>query len=89
MKLCIDCAHFQHHFARESDRSFFRDACFVFRGQPHPVSGKAMDWVDASAMRMGPCGIEGKMFEPINIARADHDRSSSHDYPSAQLSAEG
>lgn len=89
MKLCVECTNFQRQFVREGLHTFFRDACFVFRDHPHPVSGKAMDWVDASAMRMGPCGIEGKMFEPINIARADRDRSSSHDYPSAQLSAEG
>ena len=65
-KLCKYCRHHQRNLVREIDlveRSYYADRCFVFDGKEHPVSGGKMEWIECSAMRMGPCGMDGKLFE--------------------------
>ena len=66
MNLCKDCKHHTEDSTRYGDdsfRSYYKQNCHCLDGTPHPVSGNPIDSpVDCSAMRLGPCGLDGKLF---------------------------
>ena len=75
MNLCINCVHHEIFPETCSHSGAFIESthmCLALRGQQNPVSGGLI--VGAyfcGAMRMGPYGIEGKMFVPITAPIAD------------------
>lgn len=66
MNLCKDCRHHTEDFTRYGDdslRSYYSHNCHFLDGTDHPVTGGKVDSpVDCSAMRLGPCGLDGKLF---------------------------
>jgi len=63
-KLCKDCKHYSF-----SNMTISREAahlCNILKNQPHPVTGEPIrEGTECTAMRLGPCTLEGKWWEPI------------------------
>jgi len=64
MKLCVECTHFSMPLVREGESKFYRAECHALSGQPNPINGSPMSYINADAMRTGgPCGWDGKMWK--------------------------
>lgn len=65
MKLCIDCYHYSKRPETDDEgMSHQVHACYALLGTVFPINGKYMNkYIDCITMRMGPCGLEGKMFK--------------------------
>lgn len=70
MVYCKDCKFHKEDFMRYGDGSFtsyYAHHCSYLVGSPHPVTGGEVDSpVDCSAMRLGPCGMNGTYFAPTH-----------------------
>lgn len=67
MNLCKNCKYHKEDCISYGDGgiySYFKQSCYYLINKPHPVSGNPIDTpVECSAMRLGPCKLEGVLFE--------------------------
>lgn len=62
--LCRDCRHHRRTpIEKTSGETYFADHCLVFNGQDNPVTGEEILYIECGALRLGPCGMDGKFFE--------------------------
>lgn len=63
MKLCTDCKHVERY---ESGKVVTAPWCHVSLRDVDVVTGAQMFWSADGSRQHGPCGMDAKLFEPMN-----------------------